>query len=125
MPAPVQLELCAEVGLAEVVRFAAAQPWQVREPAHVDDLRLLLEELLSNVVRHAFAAHPAPSGQCRVEQLAEAAVISLQDNGPAFDPFDPANPPGQGLLLVRALARVLRQQHRAGCNQLELYLPRY
>lgn len=91
-----------------------------------EDLRLVLEELLTNVVRHAFLDLSAAAGRCLVaiDRTAGSVCIELEDNGPAFNPFDAGNPPGCGLSLVRALARSYSWDFHAGQkNRLKLQLP--
>lgn len=116
------LNLDAQTTLSQVVSFAAQQPWSAPDPARADDLRLVLEELLSNVVRHAFAGHTAPQGVCAVQLQAGRVLVELRDNGPPFDPFDLRNTPGYGLALIRALARNPEYRYRAGENYVSLCL---
>jgi anti-sigma regulatory factor (Ser/Thr protein kinase) len=83
--------------------------------------KLALEELASNLVRHALA----PGATFRLQALvsAERAAIELVDSGPAFDPTVPSGtssaPPesigGLGLQLVRSVVDELRYQ-RAGAE---------
>ena len=108
-PPEAQSTLRRAVPVATAVQFAstiaeraAAEPG-AQETALLD-LRLVLEELLTNVVRHAFRGHPQPMGHCWVEtDVAHSVDIRIEDNGPPFNPFDPSNEAGCGLALVRGL----------------------
>lgn len=113
------------ISLAEVVAFAEQLTQAGRLPAtaaeRLLDVRLVVEELLTNVVRHAFREVPMPRGLARLELPENQSghlLLRLHDNGPAFDPFDPANPPGYGLTLVRGLVGSYSWLHTGQENRL-------
>lgn len=121
--APLRLLLDSRSAMAEVVAFAAAAPWPHPQASYADDLRLLLEELLSNVLRHAFAGLAQPQASCTLHYSAACAVrIELHDNGPEFDPWHAGNPAGLGLSLIRSLAQEPRHRHGPAGNQVVLHL---
>lgn len=77
------------------------------------DLRLVAEELLTNVAAYAFEAEPGPV-EVRLSISGASAALELRDEGRPFDPLaqpapDLELPPearslgGLGLVLVRAL----------------------
>lgn len=117
--------------LVRVVQFAARHAAALEQEGRVsaqagEDLRLVLEELLTNVIRHAFRDLPGAQGLCRLSVDGEAAVaiIEIEDNGPPFDPFDATNEAGCGLRLVRALARSYSWMlHGDERNRLRVLLP--
>lgn len=86
------------------------------DPRVVNRLEVVVEEVVSNIVRHGFA----PGSSQRIEfsaQLTDTDVIlEFADDGDAFDPLGVAAPPkfgtlaearegGLGIALVRRLAR--------------------
>ena len=124
--------------------LALAQEWARGCGITKDDslsLRLVLDELLSNICMHAPtgirvnlclelpSAAPAPKG----EEGSPLLRLTLTDTGPAFDPLshsavlpsslrDSASG-GQGLTLVRLLTTGGQWQRTEGCNRLSLELP--
>jgi anti-sigma regulatory factor (Ser/Thr protein kinase) len=109
--------------------------------AHVDggsldaravfDLELVLEELMMNIVMHAW---PDPAGR-RIALAArrdgDAVELRLEDDGTPFDPvsaaerpraatLDEARPGGLGLPLLRRRVRAMHYERRDGLNRLTL-----
>jgi serine/threonine-protein kinase RsbW len=95
-------------------------------------LSIILEELFTNAVRHAY---PIPGSPGRIEVVLdcsdERVTIIFSDDGEAFDPLkaalpdleqSPAQRPvgGLGLRIVRALAEEARYRREAGRNHLLL-----
>lgn len=117
--------------LVRVVQFAARHAAALEQDGRIgmqagEDLRLVLEELLTNVVRHAFRDLPGAEGRCRLllDPESAVAIIEIEDNGPPFDPFDATNEAGYGLRLVRALARSYSWTLDGGQrNRLRVLLP--
>jgi anti-sigma regulatory factor (Ser/Thr protein kinase) len=99
-------------------------------PFRLDDriinrLEIVLEELVSNVVRHNAAATAVT-----VEAAYRDGTIKLtiEDNGAAFDPFELTTPSrfttledaklgGLGVPLVRRLTERLHYERISGCNR--------
>ena len=92
-------------------------------------LQVVLDEILSNVIRHAASA----AGPIRLEarRRKQDVELSVTDDGPPFDPtqFKPVSAAvrvaerqvgGAGLLFVRALMDEIDFAHRNGRNHLVL-----
>jgi anti-sigma regulatory factor (Ser/Thr protein kinase) len=93
------------------------------EPARAVDLDLVLEELFTNMVRHARGGRPEieVTLECRDRQV----LLSLRDenvepwNPDALPPLDLTRPAeravgGRGIHLVRRMTRDLRFEHQGG-----------
>lgn len=101
--------------------------------ACADDLRLVCDELVANVLRHASKAGDATvEVEMRVD--ARAVRLSVRDNGPAFDSFNQPEPyvgpdvekrrvGGLGLYLVKKLFPQARQVREGGWNVAEVECP--
>ena len=107
---------CRAEGLAETV---------------VIDLRVVAEEVLTNVAKHAFEPGMTPALDLRVSFTEAAVRLEFRDEGRAFDPLgepppDLDLPPeqrplgGLGLTLVRALVDEARYEREVGANVLRL-----
>jgi anti-sigma regulatory factor (Ser/Thr protein kinase) len=121
------LEAAQECIEAHLLAAGTPQPVILR-------VRLVVEELLANLVMHArFAGNPPPA---RVLVAAEAAGVSvtIEDAAAPFDPrtaaprpaHDLADPPigGLGLLMVRRSAEIRDYAPiEGGWNRTELWLP--
>ena len=96
-------------------------------------LDVALEEILSNVLRHAFRVPPAAGRDLRLhlELLGDGLRATVMDNGPAFDPcsFEPLPVPsslvesdlgGWGIRMVRNIVDEMRYRRSDGCNCVEL-----
>lgn len=96
---------------------------------------LIVEELLTNVVRSAMPG-AAPTPISLAVSLGEAEIVLIvRDGGPEFDPLAQEPPQldtaiegrsvgGLGIFLVRELASKCRYQRHAGTNVLEVHLQR-
>ena len=107
---------CRAEGLAEAI---------------VIDLRVVAEEVLTNVAKYAFEPGVAPAVELRVSFTEGAALLEFRDEGRAFDPLgepppDLGLPPeerplgGLGLALVRALVDEALYEREQGANVLRL-----
>ncbi len=101
------------------------------EETRAADLELCLNELVANVIRHAYPE----TGPRRIRILAEAGAggvaLTLEDDGRPFDPTqepEPDRPPsldragtgGWGLPIVRALAAEISYERRDGRNRVTI-----
>ncbi|HEY7409228.1 MAG TPA: ATP-binding protein [Vicinamibacteria bacterium] len=95
------------------------------------ELRLVAEEVLTNIARHGFEPGEMPVVELLVSLSDAAAVLEFRDQGRAFDPL--AQPPsdldapleqrplgGLGLTLVRALVEEARYVREGPTNVLRL-----
>lgn len=98
-------------------------------------IQLCCEEVFSNIVRHG---HPEPStgetdavARIVLDQSADSISLTLEDQGPAFDPLTvqpPAMPStigemqigGLGIHLIRKFSQSVHYQHREGFNCLTM-----
>ena len=98
------------------------------------DAELCVDELVTNVVRYAFADCVPHSIILNVERSPSEVEIVIQDDGCPFDPtaaplpamprtLEEAVPGGRGLLLVRSIAPRLRYERRDGFNRVTLGFP--
>jgi len=94
-------------------------------------IELVLEEILSNIVRYAFTESPTSTIELVVMLAAGDIVLTFEDNGKPFDPLgvpEPSRPTdiatanvgGWGVSLVRKFADRLDYQRRNGRNRLEV-----
>ena len=95
------------------------------------DLRVVAEEVLTNVAKYGFEPDEAPAVELRVSLAHGAAVLEFRDRGRPFDPLaEPAPdlelPPedrplgGLGLALVRALVDEAHYERDGDANVLRL-----
>jgi anti-sigma regulatory factor (Ser/Thr protein kinase) len=121
-PAPAVL-----AALETVERFADAAPLPSSTAAR---LAVLVEELVSNVLRHGAMGH-AISLEVELAAAKEAVTLRLSDNGVAFDPTayraftgpDLETGGSVGLALIRAWASEPAYRREGGINCLTLRLP--
>lgn len=97
-----------------------------------EDVRLVLEELMVNMVQHGHDGSPDGEIRLRLRPSAEAVQVELHDNGARFDPLEAAPPAlsgdiadpeevgGLGIHLVRAMASELTYSHDSRGNHLQL-----
>jgi serine/threonine-protein kinase RsbW len=100
-------------------------------PALRRDVRLALDEILTNVISHAWPDGGAHAAELRLSAADGVLTCVVLDDGVPFDPVaHPARPPpdsvesiaigGLGLVLVRKLADRLEYARVGGRNRLEL-----
>lgn len=70
-------------------------------------LALMLNELLSNVAKYAGRDGTAPIARISLGQAGERFALTVEDNGPGFEPDHANGKRASGLGLVRGLARQL------------------
>lgn len=100
-------------------------------------LELVLAEVLTNIVKHAFTTFPSGSISVEVRTAADRLVCEVADDGAPMPrgTLPPGRPPpldgalddlpegGFGWLLIRELARDLDYGRAAGLNRLRFSLP--
>jgi len=103
------------------------------EPFALDDrvinrIEVVLEELVSNVVRHAAEADTL---SVAAERAGDAVTIAVEDNGKPFNPFamsehatfntlDDAQLGGLGIPLIKRLSRSARYERVGDSNRVTL-----
>jgi anti-sigma regulatory factor (Ser/Thr protein kinase) len=108
--------LCRTAGCAEEV---------------VMELRLVAEEVLTNIAKYGYEPGATPAAELQVSFTDAFAVLEFRDGGRAFDPVaeplpdldGPAEerpPGGMGLALVRALVQEARYAREGSTNVLRL-----
>ena len=97
-----------------------------------EDVRLVLEELLVNMVHHGHAETTDGAIRLRLRATDGAVIAELHDDGTPFDPLqaappalsgdiaDPEEVGGLGIHLVRAMASELAYHHDRDGNHLQL-----
>jgi anti-sigma regulatory factor (Ser/Thr protein kinase) len=111
--------------------LAEKQHWDART---VFKLNLCMDEALTNVVMYAFSSPPdTPLIEISAASDAKRVVLSLVDNGVAFDPtrstpadlatsLDDAGIGGHGLRILRHYLENIEYRHVDGRNRLDLTL---
>jgi serine/threonine-protein kinase RsbW len=110
-----------------------------QELAHLDlasarrlEIELVLEELLTNIIRYAYPRGPGEIEVCYFLEDNLRFCLSLRDWGPGFNPLEPGPPDlnpklearsigGLGIYLARQLANKIEYQYEAGANRVTLY----
>src|SRR5262249_24092187 len=105
-------------------------------PSGLADAELCMDELVTNVVRHAWAdADPGPrSVTVRVDRVGPEVEIKVEDAGRPFDPttaelapmaksLEDALEGGRGLLLVLSIAPRVSYERSAGVNRTPIAFP--
>lgn len=109
-------------------------PFALREPA-LYAVELVLEEVLSNQIKYAFAGRTAEPVALGVEVGDERIGLVFEDRGVAFDPLqapepkpaasiDEARVGGLGLALLRRHSSTARYERRDGVNRLAIGIAR-
>ncbi len=99
-------------------------------------IELVLEEILTNEAKYAYArgAGPGPAGtvDLELEEVRGALLLRFRDEGAPFDPLSVPPPPpalqrerpgGLGISLVRSVAREVRYRREGTSNVLEVEVP--
>jgi anti-anti-sigma factor len=100
--------------------------------ARVHDCALATEELLANVVTHAYGGQPGRRASVELRLLPEEIQIRFEDVGPPFNPLERAAPDldapiaerpvgGLGLVLVRHLVERWEYAREGATNVVTLY----
>ncbi len=100
-------------------------------PAQAFPFELALEEVFINVVMHGSPAGPSPSVQVSLALTHDGLTLTIEDNGPQFDPLSLPPPDvaaslserpigGLGLYLVRQLMDVVRYDRVGDRNRLRM-----
>lgn len=132
-----RLSLPNERAALEPTRLAVADFLAAYAPSEAlrYQVELVIEEMLMNVIWHAFDdAVPHRIGLALRVEPAQV-VLDFDDDGVAFDPLraplpeppvaiEAAVPGGLGLLLVRRMARAMTYERRDGRNRLTVTLAR-
>ena len=96
------------------------------------NLNLVLDELITNSVSYALPEVAEPELRLRLRREDEAVVAEVQDNGPAFDPFQEAPKPdteqgiddrpigGLGVFLVMQLTESAHYERDGDLNRIIL-----
>src|SRR5262245_46463496 len=95
------------------------------------ELRLVAEEVLSNIAKYGFDPGTVPAAELRFSFSEDAALVEFRDEGRAFDPLAEPAPDldaplerrplgGLGLPLVRALVEEARYAREGSTNVLRL-----
>lgn len=130
------LELVCEATLPAVFDALDRCDMSLRQAGIADstreDVRLVLEELMVNMVQHNHASQPDGLIRLYLHPSNEAIQVELHDNGTPFDPLQ-ASPPtltgdiadaeeigGLGIHLVRAMASDMSHTHDSEGNHLQL-----
>lgn len=124
----------AELSLVNdrIAAFASAN----RVPATAASrLELVLEELVSNIICHAYADAGEHAIQIRLEHSVDGIVVTICDDGAPFNPFDrPApdtsapleerEPGGLGIHLVGSMVKESEYQRQGNLNVVRLVMDR-
>lgn len=133
------IPMTADIGGLEIARLQARQ---FLENNRVDEhtvagAELVIEEAVSNILRHGYRATDATTRQVELElqiEPHEVRVLIVDDAGP-FDPMDAdalllpetldeARVGGLGLLMIRNTASSMAYERRDGCNRFQVTVTR-
>jgi len=100
-------------------------------PAQVGTLELALEEIFLNIVMHGSQPGGAPQVEVSMTLESDAVTMTVEDDGPQFDPLSLPPPDvtvsladrkvgGLGVFLVRNLMDTVHYARVAGRNQLRM-----
>lgn len=100
-------------------------------PTQVGTLELALEEIFLNIVMHGSEPGSAPQVEVSLNLETDAVTVTVEDDGPQFDPLSLPTPDvtvgladrkvgGLGVFLVRNLMDAVSYARIAGRNQLRM-----
>jgi anti-sigma regulatory factor (Ser/Thr protein kinase) len=135
--APLHLALSNTLDVLEPTRLAVnayLAPEKLGEEA-LYRVELVLEEILVNVIRHAFSDGEAHCIDLTATVDADTVTLHFEDDGPAFDPrlapeparpttIADASPGGLGLILVSRAAKFIDYARTEGHNRLTIGIAR-
>lgn len=115
----------------EIIEDVMALPVVAEQAALEFTLRLVLEELVVNVVNYAYGEGGDGPLDITVENRDDAIVITLTDRGVPFNPLEQEAPDtdlppeerpigGLGIFLCKQLMDSVEYAYRDGCNVLTL-----
>jgi len=127
-----QIDISITAELAEITRVADRVESFGRDqriPSHaVNDMNVVLDEVISNIVRYGGEAARAHPIEIRLGRTGDRFFAEVRDHGTAFDPVayvvptprrDSQRAPGNlGLLFMRALMDEVRYKRENQCNVL-------
>jgi serine/threonine-protein kinase RsbW len=128
-----ELEIKLNNTLSELERVNEAlmefSQWHVLSPKVVHDLRLALEEILTNVISYGYADDRQHEICVRLKARPGAVIAEVEDDGRPFDPLaapdadvkrpiDERVPGGLGIHLVRKLMDSVEYKRESGRNLL-------
>ena len=98
------------------------------------DAELCVDELVTNIVRYAWADASPHEVRVSIDRTASDLEITVEDDGRPFDPssvplppmprtLEEAVPGGRGLMLVRSIAPRLSYERREGRNRVTIAFP--
>ncbi len=104
---------------------------RVLGPALTTDLEIVLDEILSNIVRHGLRDGREHEIRIALAVEADTVIVTVEDDGPAFNPLTFPPPDldapldtravgGLGIHLVRRLMDTVRYERVEGRNRLVL-----
>jgi serine/threonine-protein kinase RsbW len=122
------LDLPVEISSLEEGRLALLsylQPFDL-DARLINRVEVVLEELVSNVVRHA---KDAGNLTIEAERTGPAVLLAVEDNGAAFNPLNMPEPApfstlddamlgGQGIPLIKRLSKSVRYERRGTRNRI-------
>lgn len=136
--APLQFEVSHGAAGIEAVRLGLLQRLASFEltARTVYALELVLDEWLSNVMRHGPATADGSTVDIQVRVLADAVELRFEDRQPPFDPLrqpapprsqslDDVRPGGLGLELIRTQTSSVHHAREGDCNVLVACVPRH
>lgn len=101
--------------------------WEIPK-SKMSQIRVIVEELFSNIVRFAYEDHQDHSIEIKMMKIADMIEIEIIDDGKAFNPLDHSEDPlrdpaqvesgGMGLTLVQTFSNKMSYQRIGDKNKL-------
>jgi anti-sigma regulatory factor (Ser/Thr protein kinase) len=126
-------ELLADAGQLPAATAFLGEFWETADlpPALVFPFELALEEIFMNVVMHGSSGGQTPVVRLAIEASTASIMLTVADNGPAFDPLSLATPDieaeledrrigGLGVHLVREMMDTVSYVREGEFNQLSM-----